>query len=152
MTDLDDIRLVDLDEPLGRRIRAEVGETAWRYLHPEGGFAIVALAGEELVGFIAVQPRPLPAPLPATTESYIDIIEVLESHRRKGVARRLVAAAARRGTASGHYQLRAWSSSDKAEAIPMWKALGFGVVPTTTFPGGQAVPGYFVTLPLARRD
>ncbi len=49
----------------------------------------------------------------------------------------------------GFYQLRAWSSSDKTEAIPMWKSLGFGLVPTTTYPRGQAVPGYFVTLRLS---
>ena len=31
--------------------------------------------------------------------------------------------------AYGYRQIRAWSSDDKTEAIPMWYALGYGVCP-----------------------
>ena len=53
--------------------------------------------------------------------------------------------AVERARARGVYQLRAWSSEDKTEAIPMWKALGFGLCPATTYPGGREIEGYFVT-------
>ena len=56
----------------------------------------VAMVGEEVAGFISVQPRPLPPPLPSATEGYIDIIEVPEKHRRMGIARRLSEAATSR--------------------------------------------------------
>jgi hypothetical protein len=52
----------------------------------------------------------------------------------------------------GAYQLRAWSSEDKIEAIPMWKQLGFGLCPATVFPRGQEVRGYFVIKVLDEED
>jgi hypothetical protein len=39
---------------------------------------------------------------------------------------------------------------DKEAAIPMWKELGFGLCPATTFPNGQETKGYFVTRLLAK--
>jgi hypothetical protein len=56
----------------------------------------------------------------------------------------MVEIACERAVRRGAYQIRAWSSDDKIEAIPMWKALGFGLCPATEHPRGQEVKGYFV--------
>ncbi len=134
----------DAGEALRDRIRREWGEVAARHMHLDNGFSIVALANAEPVGLIGVVWRSLPSPLPPTEEAFIDIIEVRADFRRRGIATYLIALSAERARAHGVYQLRAWSSEDKFEAIPMWRALGFGLCPATTYPRGDAVGGYFV--------
>lgn len=143
-----EIQYVDAGEALRDRIGREWSEMAARHMHTADGFSIVAVAGDEPVGLIAVVWRELPPPLPAMVEAYIDIIEVRRDYRRRGIASHLVRLAATRARERGAYQLRAWSSDDKTEAIPMWRVLGFGLCPATTCPRGQAVQGYFVTLVL----
>ena len=120
-----------------------------RWLHADDGFTVVAVEHDEIVGFISVQWRQLPPPLAGVEEGFVDIIDVSASHRRRGIGRRLVELAIARCRARGVYQVRAWSSQDKVEAIPMWRALGFGLCPATEHPRGQAVRGYFVAFPLA---
>lgn len=142
------ITYVDADEPLREQIGREWGEVAVRHVHLGDGFTLIALAGEEPVGLIAIAWRELPPPLPHTVEAYIDIIEVRPTFRRRGIATRLVEMVAARARSQGAYQLRAWSSDDKTEAIPLWRALGFGLCPATTYPRGQPVEGYLVTLAL----
>lgn len=140
------IAFVDADESLRDRIGREWGEMVARHMHTSDGFSIVTLAGDDIVGLIAVVWRDLPPPLPDTVEAYIDIIEVRSDFRRQGIAAELVRLAVARARERGAYQMRAWSSDDKVEAIPMWRALGFGLCPTTTYPRGRAVQGYFATL------
>lgn len=136
---------VDAHDALRERIWREWGEVAARHMHSDDGFSIVALAGEEPVGLIGVARRELPPPLPSTTEAFIDIIEVRADYRRRGIAAQLVVLSAERARASGAYQLRAWSSEDKSEAILMWRVLGFGLCPATVFPRGETVRGFFVS-------
>lgn len=139
------IEYIDADQAIKERFRREWGEWAARHMHLEDGFSIAAMCGDDLVGLVSVCWRELPAPLPKTFEGYIDIIEVREGYRRKGIARTMIEMAVQRARKQEAYQLRAWSSEDKVEAIPMWKALGFGLCPATTYPRGQEVRGYFVT-------
>ena len=136
---------VDADEAWERRIAEEWSETAARHMHMADGFSILALCDGDPVGLISVYWRRLPAPLTRTVEGYIDIVEVLAGFRRQGIATRMIELSMERAREQGVYQLRAWSSEDKVEAIPMWEALGFGLCPATTYPGGQEVKGYFVT-------
>ena len=117
-------------------------------IHLDDGFTLIASRGGEIVGFISVQWRTLPAPLNGADEGFIDIIEVQESVRREGIGRRLIQMAQMRCRERKVYQLRAWSSEDKKEAIPMWHALGFGLCPATEYPKGQPVRGYFVAKPI----
>lgn len=138
------IDYIEADEAWRQRIAQEGGEIAARHMHIADGFTLLALCDGQPVGLLSVYWRPLPPPLHATDEGYIDIIEVLAGFRRRGIASHLVALATERARARGVYQLRAWSSEDKVEAIPMWRALGFGLCPATTYPGGQQVNGYFV--------
>src|SRR5574341_1126296 len=139
------LRFIDADDAWKDRAMQEWGEKAARHMHLEDGFSIVALEGDNPVGLISVYWRTLPPPLPETCEGYIDILEVHKDYRRKGIARRLIDLSLERAHEKGVYQMRAWSSIDKREAIAMWKALGFGLCPAATYPNGQEVMGYFVT-------
>jgi GNAT superfamily N-acetyltransferase len=114
-------------------------------MHLKDGFSMLALDSDRPVGLIAVYWRELPPPLPTCSEGYIDIVEVPAGFRRQGIATQLIELAAQRARQHRVYQLRAWSSEDKVEAILLWRALGFGLCPATTYPGGQPVKGYFVT-------
>lgn len=120
------------------------------YLCLDGGATIVALDGEQAVGVIAMQWSLLPPPLVGLDDAYITVIEVIESHRRRGIARGLVAEAARLAAAHGACQLRAWSAYDRVEAVPMWRALGFGLCPSSIISAKTHAPveGYFVAKPL----
>jgi len=138
------IKFVNADAALKDRVRDEWGEKVAHHMHLENGFSILAMQENMIVGLISAYWKTLPAPLPETQEAYIDILEVQEDFRRRGVATQLINLALERAKEKGVYQVRAWSSSDKTEAIPMWKALGFGLCPATTFPKGREVKGYFV--------
>ena len=113
-------------------------------MHLSNGFSILALSEGLPVGLISVYWRRLPVPLEQELDAYIDILEVHRDFRRQGIARRLIALSMERARAQGMTQIRAWSSEDKTEAIHMWKALGFGLCPATTYPNGQAIKGFFV--------
>ena len=147
------IAYVEADQELRARVVAQwqtwfpsVGE----YIVLEEGFTIVALDGDQAVGLISVRWEQLPPPLSEVTDAYIWDIEVAETHRWRGIARRLIAEVDRRAADHGAYQLRAWSSYDRLEALPMWKALGFGLCPSSIVSAvtGQPVQGFFVARPL----
>ncbi len=120
-----EIRYVDCDADLHRRVGKVMGEVAERHIRLEDGFAFVALDGNTPVGLIAVYGRSLLDPLADTDEGFINIIEVAEPYRRRGIARSLVEMSIKRCREEGRHQIRAWSSGGSAdEAIHMWKSLG----------------------------
>ncbi len=138
------IKYVDADESMKARIENEWGERAAKHMHLADGFSIIALEGNTLAGLISIYRKTLTPPLQDTFDCYIDILEVNKDYRRKGIATRLIKMVTERAKAEGIYQIRSWSSEDKSEAIPMWKALGFGLCPAVTYPKGQEIKGYFV--------
>lgn len=138
------IQYVDADETIKLQVTKEWGEKAAHHTHLVEGFSIVALDEQNLVGLISIYWKKLPAPFDEC-DAYIDILEVHRDFRRQGIARRLIEISMERAKQKGRWQIRAWSSEDKLEAISMWKALGFGLCPATTFPNGQEVNGFFVT-------
>ena len=138
-----EIKYVDCDAELRRRVGEVMGEVAERHVLLEDGFAFVAMDGETPVGLIAVYRRCLPPPLSETFEGFINLIEVAEAYRRHGIGRWLVEMSLQRCRSQGLHQIRAWSSEDKTEAITMWKALGFALCPATEHPRGLEVKGYF---------
>jgi ribosomal protein S18 acetylase RimI-like enzyme len=144
MMDVSILSYADADEHLKDRIEKEWGEKAARHMHLSDGFSIVALHHTLLVGLISVYRKKLPAPLSEAFDWYIDVLEVHQAYRRLGIATCLIDMVCERAKKDGVYQLRSWSSEDKIEAIPMWKALGFGLCPAVTYPQGKEVNGYFV--------
>lgn len=137
------IQYVEADEGIRSQIAREWGEKFARHMHFVDGFSIVALHGSLLVGLISTYWKRLPAPL-EDCDAYIDILEVGTDFRRQGIARQLIELSMQRAKQEGMRQIRAWSSEDKSEAIQMWKALGFGLCPATTYPNGQEIKGFFV--------
>ena len=96
------------------------------------------------MGLVSVRWSELPPPLPPAREGYVDIIEVVPEYRRKGIARKMIEISMRKCKGEGACKVRAWRTDDKAEAIPMWKALGFALCPTTHSMWGPEITGYFV--------
>ena len=140
-----EIDYIDADEAWGQKIAELWSEKAARHMHFTDGFSMIALHDQQPIGLISTYWKTLYPPLSQVIEGYIDILEVDERFRRQGIATHLIGLTIERARERGAYQVRSWSSEDKTEAIPMWKALGFGLHPATTFPGGKEVRGYFVT-------
>jgi ribosomal protein S18 acetylase RimI-like enzyme len=130
------------DHNMKDRIGTEWGENAARHIHLTDGCTIVALDNELLVGLVSAYGKKLP--LLEIPDWYIDILEVHKEYRRRGIATDLIRLISAQAKERDLYQIRAWSSEDKTEAIPMWKKLGFGLCPSTTYPQGKEVQGYFV--------
>jgi ribosomal protein S18 acetylase RimI-like enzyme len=144
-TSNENIEYLEIEESWKTRIACEWNEKVACHLHFSDGFTIVAVQQQLSIGIISVYWQALPAPLSNTIEGYINIIEVRPAYRKQGIARQLIDLSIQRAREHPVYQLRAWSSEDKVEAIFMWKQFGFGLCPATTFPGGQEVRGFFVT-------
>ncbi len=138
------ITYVDCDEDLKKRIGREYGVSSVEHVKLEDDCSFVALDDEEIVGFVSVYSRKMYLPLEHCSEGYINIITVSDAHRRRRVARRLLAMCSDAGRRAGFYQLRAWSSDDNIEAIKMWQALGFGLTPIRD----REINGVFATLEL----
>ncbi|HLF89150.1 MAG TPA: GNAT family N-acetyltransferase [Anaerolineales bacterium] len=138
------IEYLEIDESWKSRIAEEWSEKVEQHLHFSDGFTIVALHRNFSVGIVSTYWRELPAPLSSTIEGYINILEVRPAYRKRGIAKQLINLTLQKACECKAYQLRSWSSEDKVEAIPMWKQLGFGLCPATTFPRGQEVHGFFV--------
>lgn len=138
------INFIEANEAWRLRIEQEWGQTAARHMHLSHGFSILALSEGLAVGLISVYWKRLPVPLQQESDAYVDILEVQRDFRRQGIARRLIALSMQRARAEGLAQIRAWSSEDKTDAIHLWRALGFGLCPATTYPNGQAINGFFV--------
>jgi GNAT superfamily N-acetyltransferase len=143
-TNNEHIKYLEIDDTWKPRIIEEWNEKVERHLHFSDGFTIVALHENVSIGIISVYWRELPAPLPSTIEGYINILEVRPAYRQRGIARQLINLSIEKAQDHKAYQVRSWSSEDKIEAIPMWKQLGFGLCPATTFPRGQEIHGFFV--------
>jgi len=142
------VDFITADDAMKLLVANALGDQAARHMHIQDGFSIVALHVEEPVGLVSVQWRNLPPPLSAAHEGFIDIIEVHQDYRHRGIARHLVELSLERGRAHGAYQVRAWSSEDKLAAIPMWQALGFTLCPAVTVAQGKEVSGFFAAIVL----
>lgn len=135
----------DITKPILALIAEDFSKMHAHYLQAEDGFALAAMSDGRPVGFIGLSWRQLPEPVPNTLECFVDIIEVGAAFRRRGIAQKLIEITEKRARARGAYQIRAWSSEDKIEAIPMWKVLGYGLAPAVEYHCGAEVRGFFVT-------
>ncbi len=145
MAKIEGLQFLDTDESWRERFIIEFGEKTAHHLHFVDGFTITASFERQIVGFISTYWRQLPSPLSEYKEGYIDVLEVIPQYRRRGIATKLVELTIQRATEQDAYQVRAWSSEDKHEALPMWRKLGFGLCPAVVYPGGKEVRGFFIT-------
>lgn len=134
------------------RVKENWGDKAALHLHFADGFTLLALQDNALVGLLSVQMRSLPAPLENCTEAFIDIIEVVYEYRRRQLGARMVKFAGDLALEKGVYQIRAWSSEDKSEAIPFWRSLGFGLAPATVHHQDLVIRGFYITKVLAMEN
>lgn len=142
------IQYVTCDKDLKERISSIWCKVPPKHWHLDDGFTLVALDKEKIVGYVSVYWRNLPSPLETSKEGFIDIIEVIPEYRRRGIAANLLHQAEELSKKEGCCQIRAWSSDDKVEAIPMWKSLKYDLCPATIHPNKKTVSGYFVVKPL----
>ena len=62
-------------------------------------------------------------------DGFIEVIEVAEAYRRQGIGSNLVKFLEEYAASYGYYQIRAWSSEDKTEALNMWRKLNYCMCP-----------------------
>jgi ribosomal protein S18 acetylase RimI-like enzyme len=90
----------------------------------------LAFAGDELVGAV------LSLDLPDTEDGYVEQVAVRKDHRGRGVAKALLAAAARAMHARGRASLTLWTHSGTG-ALAMYERLGMTVRRSTTVYRGR---------------
>lgn len=127
-----DIKYIPCTDTLKEQIKTIFGDVAYEHIGLDThSFALVAMKAEEIVGFISSYLQPLYPNLKQVKEAYINIIEVSENYRMKGIATELIRRTELHFKRQGASQIRAWSSSDKEAAIHMWNAIGYTLSPTT---------------------
>lgn len=95
----------------------------------EGCLSLVAYDQDVPVGIISTYPLSYPKPLEHRRDAYIDVLEVDEKYRKQGIAREMITRTENWARENDYRQIRAWSSDDKLEAIPMWYALEYCMCP-----------------------
>jgi len=136
-----------IDFSLLDKIAANYGEIAKNHIHTKNdSFSLAAMHNETPIGFISTYTRNLDAPINQEKDAYIDIIEVDEEYQRMGIATELVKRTEEWAKQAGLLQIRAWSSQDKVQAIPMWLSLGYGLCPAKIWIEHckKAIDGYYV--------
>jgi len=137
----------EIDSVILEKIAVKYGEMAKNHIHSENGsYSAAALHDDIPIGFISAYTLALAPPLSDVRDAYIDIIEVDEQYRRQGIASELISLTEAWAGASGFPQIRAWSSQDKTEAIPMWRRLGYCLCPAKIWVEWckEVVDGYYV--------
>ncbi len=128
------------------KIKISYGEMEANHISlDKEAYSIVALKGNEVIGFISSYLKPLTPPLEGVHEAYINIIEVKEELRRIGIGTKLLEKTENHFRLLGIYQIRGWSSQEKLEAINLWRKLQFSLCPTLIhLPSKDLnVPGYY---------
>ncbi|MCK5519113.1 MAG: GNAT family N-acetyltransferase [Alphaproteobacteria bacterium] len=123
-------------------------------MHFRDCFTYVALDGNKIAGFISVNIKKFPDGTNKTIESYIDVIEVSQDFRRRGIAKKLLKLVEKESEKRRLQQIRAWSSDDKKEALAMWRSSGFQmkrqeIISAVT---KKPVKGYFAAKVLGQRQ
>ncbi len=137
----------EIDNALRNVISSKYGDWAKKHIHiDDGSFSLAAVSDGVPVGFISTYTRNLDTPLSDEQDAYIDVIELDESFRRLGIATEMITRSERWAKKAGLLQIRAWSSQDKVEAIPMWRNLGYGLCPAKIWLEWckETVDGYYV--------
>lgn len=144
---MNNISYVKVDERIKTLIATQYGKVEADHLHlDDNSFSLAAIDDKKVVGFISAYPKKWIKPLTDTFDAYIDIIEVHKEYRRLGVAKNMIKHCEEWAVKEGYSQIRAWSSDDKNEAIPMWVALDYCMCPAEIWIEWckEVVNGYYV--------
>lgn len=108
-------------------------------------FSLAAIQEGKVLGFISTYSHRLPAPFEEKDEAYINVLEVDIEHRNQGIASKLIQASETYFKQDNVKQIRAWSSTDKYEALHLWSKLGFSLVPAkvTSKATNELVNGFY---------
>jgi predicted N-acetyltransferase YhbS len=132
-------------------------------------FGVLACEGSEVVGHILLTVRPVTPMftgdldlldfkgedtarpiIEGVMEAFVLTFEVQSEHRKKGIGTKLQLAAIEACRRKGVYQMRGWSSHNKAETYRLKLRLGFAAVPGVQYIErvGKWVPGTYFVMPL----
>jgi len=137
----------EIDSDIFEKIAVKYGETAKNHIHNENGScSLAAMCDGTPIGFISTYTENLAAPIREEQDAYIDIIEIDKEYQRMGIATEFVMRTEEWAKKAGLLQIRAWSSQDKVEAIPMWRSLGYGLCPAKIWLEWckEIIDGYYV--------
>lgn len=112
----------EIDTFIEEAIGEQYGDWVREYgclVRGEGCYLIAAVDIETVVGFAALRPSRWIAPLEQYFDGFIEVIEVAEAYRRQGIGSTLVKFLEDYARTYSYYQIRAWSSDDKVEAMNM---------------------------------
>jgi GNAT superfamily N-acetyltransferase len=142
----DNIEFSFADQKLKEWLSYNWGEIIGRHIHLDDGFSIVGTHEGVPVAVISVYWKEWTSPLEGNFDGYIDIIEVKQEFRRHGIARRLIEKAEAICKDKSIYQIRAWSSENKVEALLMWRRLRYAMCPARIVVGQDEIKvnGYYV--------
>ena len=141
-----------IDENILKDIFVKYGEMAKNHIYlNDDSISIAVLRDNVPVGFICAYIEQFTPPLYEDKDVCISIIEVDEQYRRQGIGSKLVDFAEKWAAKNGFSQIRAWSSEDKIEAIPMWRKLGYCMCPAKIWVEWckEIVDGYHVAKKLS---
>ena len=110
----------------------------------DGGILILAIKCDEIIGFLWMFKREIPAPV-NKNEWFINVIDVVDADCRcKGIGSGLVQEAIRCAKDDGVYQIRAYCDIANVSSHMLWLKNGFSISPVRLADG--SVPGSFVGL------
>lgn len=138
------IQYKEIDALIEEAIVAQYGSWVRDYnclIRGEGCFLVAAMDNDIVAGFAAIHPQQWIAPLDYCSDGFIEVIEVAKEYRRQGIGRRLVKLLEEFAQSYGYYQIRAWSSDDKVEALHMWHKLKYCMCPAAML-GESLCKGY----------
>ena len=110
----------------------------------ENTFTLFAIDdNDQNIAFLFAYYREIPAPLNGKTECFINVIDVNESMRGKGIGSALVQETIKIAKEENVLQVRAYTDINNVFSHRLWLKNGFGISPVK-LPDGQ-IPGSFVT-------
>lgn len=110
----------------------------------KNGYTLVALENDEIIAFVSVFRREIPAPLRGKTEDFINVIEVFDAvYKKHGVASALVNEVKKIALESGSMQVRAYCDIKNEASHALWAKNNFGISPVKNMDG--TILGSFVT-------
>ena len=133
-----------IDDSILSKIVDEYGDWTKDYIHiKDNVFTLAAMDGDIPAGFVCVTARGLSYPLEHIKDAFIEVLEVHEDYRRKGIGQYLINCGEEWARKAGFKQIRTHSNDKAVEAISMWHKLNYGLCPHVYYKE-EGCAGYWV--------